>query len=143
MRQYSAIAALTAALLVSACGGGSDTGGTVAVDNSNARGTLQYNPPLQVTSMSASAFQANLGSTATGAGLLTLAGTPTCGISYYYLQYGTVGGAGETTNATGVMMVPTGTAPACVGPHPIVLYAHGTTTDWRSHCSISKLYLGK
>src|SRR6185437_12917132 len=31
--------------------------------------------------------------------------------------------------ASGALMVPTGSAAPCTGPRPIVLYAHGTTTD--------------
>jgi len=50
-------------------------------------------------------------------------------VSFRYFEYGTVGGAGEATNASGALMVPSGTAAGCSGPHPIVLYAHGTTTD--------------
>ena len=38
-------------------------------------------------------------------------------------------GANEATNASGAVMVPTGSDPACTGARPIVLYAHGTTTD--------------
>jgi poly(3-hydroxybutyrate) depolymerase len=40
--------------------------------------------------------------------------------------YATAGGEGEATDASGALMVPTGTAPQCTGPRPIVLYAHGT-----------------
>lgn len=119
--------ALTA--LLAACGGGSDTGGSSSVDNSGGRGALQYNPPLRVASLSASAFTAQLNSSTSGQQLLAIAGTPKCGVSFHYIQYGTVGGAGESTSATGALMVPTGTDPSCNGARPVVLYAHGTSTD--------------
>jgi len=129
MRHFIGLAPIVAALLLAGCGGGgSDTGGSTTTDNSGSRGSLQYNPPLRVTGLSASDFQTQLSASATGKGLLAVAGTPKCGVNFHYLQYGTVGGAGEATNGTGALMVPTGTDAACTGARPIVLYAHGTTT---------------
>lgn len=114
------------AALVAACGSGTQTS-TVAT--STARGTLDVNPPLRIGSVSAAAFTASFGASATGAALLPLLGTPVCGVDFYYLKFWTVGGAGETTLSSGALMVPTGPAPTCSGPRPIVLYAHGTSTD--------------
>jgi hypothetical protein len=116
----------TSALLV-ACGGGTDEVGTTT-DNSGDRGSLQLNPPLRVTTLSSADFLASLNSNATGRGLLAVAGPPKCGVDFNYLQYGTVGAANEKTTATGALMVPVGSDPACTGARPIVLYAHGTTT---------------
>lgn len=90
-------------------------------------GALVYSSPLRVASLSASDFAAQLGATASGAQLLQIAGTPACGIDVHYLQYGTLGGAGEATTASGALMIPTGSSPQCSGPRPIVVYAHGTT----------------
>jgi hypothetical protein len=121
-------AALAAAGLLAACGGGgSDPGGVTVTDTSGDPGSLVYNPPLQVTALTAEQFADRLkaGGT-TGQTLLEVAGAPTCGVSFRYIEYGTVGGAGERTNATGALMVPTGGA-GCTGPRPIVLYAHGTS----------------
>jgi hypothetical protein len=50
-------------------------------------------------------------------------------VDFYYLRFWTLGGKGEATESSGALMVPTGAAPACSGPRPIVLYAHGTNTD--------------
>ena len=50
-------------------------------------------------------------------------------MDFYYLKFWTVGGAGEQTESSGALMVPTGAAPACSGPRPIVEYAHGTETN--------------
>ncbi len=45
------------------------------------------------------------------------------------MHYWTVGGTGEAEKVSGALMVPTGAAPQCSGPRPIVLYAHGTQVD--------------
>jgi hypothetical protein len=50
-------------------------------------------------------------------------------VDVHQIQYNTVGGAGEATTASGALMVPSGGAASCQGPRPILLYAHGTTTD--------------
>lgn len=110
-----AITALTAALVLAGCGGGS-----TSPDNT-ARGTLQSTPTLKA-SLTAAAFKTSLQSS----GLLPVTGDPTCGVDVQYLQYATVGGAGEKTTASGALMTPTGTDPKCTGARPIVLYAHGT-----------------
>lgn len=103
---------LLAALLLTACGGG----------DTKVSSTI-------TASVTASQLAASLGQTASGQQLLLLTGTPTCGVDAHYLSYGTKGGAGESTNATGALMIPTGTGPGCTGARPIVLYSHGTSTD--------------
>ena len=65
----------------------------------------------------------------TVAGTGTAAGTEPCQVRLHKMEYDTVGGAGEATNSTGVVMVPYGTDAACTGPRPVVLYAHGTNID--------------
>ena len=60
---------------------------------------------------------------------MQLTGTPACGVDFYYLKFWTVDGAGDATLSTGALMVPTGAAPTCSGPRPIVLYAHATQTN--------------
>lgn len=120
-------AALGAAFLVAACGGGG--GGPLGTQNASpGRGELMQNPPPRITSLSATDLKNSLSASASGQGLLQVAGNPTCGVDVQYIQYGTVGGAGEATTASGALMVPTGTAANCTGPRPILLYAHGTTT---------------
>jgi hypothetical protein len=116
-------ATLGAALLVAACGGGD--GGPLGTQNATpTRGALMQSPPPRITSMTAADFTALL--TAKSASLLQLAGTPVCGVDVQYIKYGTVGGAGESTDASGVLMVPTGSNAKCTGARPIVVYAHGT-----------------
>ncbi len=121
----SLILSLAAALLC-ACGSSS---GTAAVATSRAHGTLAVNPPFRIASLNAATFQAELAGTSSGAQLLQITGNPSCGVDFYYVEFWTLGGAGETTESSGALMVPTGAAPVCSGPRPIVLYAHGTNTN--------------
>ena len=121
-----------AVLAVAGCGGGS-TG--PKIDNSMARGTLMADPPILVpipqvngpaaTSLDPALFAASL--EAAQPGVTQVTGTPKCAITTYYMKYATVGGAGEATDATGAIMVPSGSAAGCSGPHPVLLYAHSTT----------------
>ncbi|MGB6309166.1 MAG: hypothetical protein WBF89_15380 [Steroidobacteraceae bacterium] len=117
---------LGAALLCGCAGSSSPTATTAS---STEHGTLAVDPPFRIASLTAATFQAELTASTSGAQLLEIAGTPSCGVDFYYIKFWTVGGAGETTESSGAMMVPTGAAPACSGPRPIVLYAHGTNTD--------------
>ncbi len=135
MRQHSVMLTLISAAVLSACGGSGTPG--PAVDNSMARGTLVANPPnlvpipqangTAVTKLDPVVFKGML--EAAKPGFTQLTGVPKCEISTYYMKYITVGGANEPTNATGAIMVPSGSDPACTGPRPVLLYAHGTTTD--------------
>jgi hypothetical protein len=121
-------AILLAAALLAACGGSSSSP-TATVIVSTTPGTLSVNPPFRIASLDAAALQAALGATAAGAQLLLLTGNPVCGVDFYYLKFMTVGGAGEMTQSSGALMVPTGAAPTCSGPLPMVEYAHGTWTN--------------
>ena len=118
-------AALTAGFL-SSCG---ESSGTSAVATSTAHGTLAVNPPFRIASLNAAAFQASLSANTTGAQLLAIAGNPVCGVDFYHVEFWTLGGAGETTESSGALLVPTGSTASCAGPRPILLYAHGTNPD--------------
>ena len=52
-----------------------------------------------------------------------------CGVTIEKVSYDTKGAADEDTNATAALMLPTGDAAECKGDRPVLLYAHGTTTD--------------
>ena len=127
-RFRSALGAMAAAMLVAACGGSNSES---AMENpSTSHGTLVENPPLRIASLDATTFKTQLASTGpSGQQLLLLTGDPSCGVDFYYIKFYTLGGAGEVTMSSGALMVPTGAAPACSGPRPIVLYAHGTNTN--------------
>jgi alpha/beta superfamily hydrolase len=117
-------------LTLSACGG-SDSGGTSGMAQDPARGTLLNSPQL-ASSFSAAELLARLGGASSGdylPQLLQLVGSPVCDIAVYHIEYQTVGGAGESTTASGALMVPSGAHGGCSGARPIVLYAHATATD--------------
>ena len=107
------------------CGSNSQT---ATVATSTQAGTLAVTPPLRVASLTASAFAAQLGANTSGQQLLQLAGTPACGVDFYYLKYWTTAPNGQPTEVSGALMVPTGASSQCSGARPIVLYAHGTTS---------------
>jgi Prolyl oligopeptidase family len=125
MYRYCLFPGLALATALLAGCGGSDSP-TAVPAASTAHGTLAISPPLRVASVDAATFQAQLGATPTGAQLLEVAGAPACGVDFYYIRFWTVGALGEATESSGALMVPTGAAPACSGPRPIVLYGHGT-----------------
>jgi hypothetical protein len=91
----------------------------------NARGQLlDHRVTLR---LGAGAFAKLLASNAGGQQLAQIAGAPTCGIEIVTFRYRTIGGAGEPTNASGALMIPTGRSATCSGPRPLMIYAHGTT----------------
>ncbi len=125
----SRIVTLGIALVCSALGGCGSDSPSATLNSGTDRGTLTYDPPFRIASLDAATFAAQLKASSSGQQLLALAGTPTCGVDFYHVEYYTVGGAGETTTASAALMVPTGAAPGCSGARPIVLYAHGTNTN--------------
>lgn len=60
-------------------------------------------------------------------GTLAVAGQPQCGVSVYRVHYNTIGGAGEATDASAAVFVPSGDGSSCSASRPVVLYAHGTS----------------
>src|SRR5438876_777975 len=129
LRLVTSLCSLGIAVSVMGLAGcGSDTDSVMA-GTSTDRGSLVYNPPLRVASLTAADFGAQLAAQAAGQSLLAVAGQPACGVDIYHIEYNTVGGAGEKTTSSAALMVPTGAAAGCSGPRPIVLYAHGTQTD--------------
>src|SRR5262245_4118383 len=118
------------ALLVAACGGGHDDNmPTPAPAMPPARGSLIQSPPARTASLTPDAIAAALTNQPGADLLLDLIVAPKCGIDIHQLQYNTVDPAGSATTASGAMMIPTGSDPACQGPRPIVLYAHGTAAQ--------------
>ncbi|MDB5744157.1 MAG: hypothetical protein JWR68_2472 [Polaromonas sp.] len=126
MKTLHLLSVVASAALLAACGGSDAPPNLGFVNNTPARGALIQNPPPRTAFFTAADFAAKLGASATGRNLLAIAGTPKCGVDVQYIQYGTVGGAGEATDASGALMTPSG-GPGCSGSRPIVLYAHGTT----------------
>ncbi|MEC5214667.1 acetyl esterase/lipase [Polaromonas sp. CG_9.5] len=127
MKTLYLLSTVAAASLLVACGGGDSATNLGTVDTSPVRGALIQNPPPRTAFFTASDFTAKLNASDNGRNLLAIAGKPKCGVDVQYIKYGTVGGAGEPTDASGALMTPSG-GPGCTGSRPIVLYAHGTTT---------------
>src|SRR5580698_6835520 len=119
--------ALIAALALAACGGGGGASGSNP-SAPPARGTLLQTPPELLSTFTISALLTEL-ELPINQLLLSVSSAPLCDIVFYHIQYATVGGAGEATTASAVLMIPSGLGANCSGERPIVLYAHGTTTD--------------
>jgi len=94
-----------------------------------ARGQLLETPPTRIGSFGPSDLLARLGGNDLGELLADTLLTPKCTVDVHQLKYETVGAAAnQMASASGALMIPTGTDPACQGARPILLYAHGTTT---------------
>lgn len=109
-------------------GCGSGSGAPPGPTGTPARGSLLEVPPHLVSTIPAELLLTEL-SAQSGQQLLTLGGIPVCDIAVYHIEYATVGGRNEPTSASSALMVPAGVDPRCRGARPILLYAHGTTTD--------------
>jgi poly(3-hydroxybutyrate) depolymerase len=124
--RFTAAAAL---VLMVGCSNHGNSGSSGSSSNSTPQpGALLQSPPQQVASFGTADLLAMLGGTTTGKLLLQFSYTPTCSITVYHLEYHTVDPAGNVTPASGALMVPSGSS-SCEGGRPIVVYAHGTSTD--------------
>jgi dienelactone hydrolase len=122
------ILALAAMALLVACGKGDDNASTTSSETTPTRGQLVATPTMS-GSYSASDILSMLTTDPLGKELLQLTFSPTCTVNVYHMEYYTVGGAGESTTASGALMVPTGSGSSCQGARPVVMYAHGTNTS--------------
>src|SRR5712671_1152151 len=120
---------LLASAALIACHGSSDSTDTTPMPAPIQRGDVVNGPPMLVGTYTPSDLLAVLGGNQLGQFLLQLAYTPVCNITVYHMEYETVDPAGNLTVASGALMVPGGSDSRCTGGRPIVLYAHGTTTD--------------
>lgn len=105
-------AVATAALLAS-CGGGGDNGSAGPVT-----GFLKE-PAATLATVTAAQIDASTAAS----GLQALAGKAKCDVKLISLNYATLGPKSEFTNASGVLLVPTGT---CTAEAPLIAYAKGT-----------------
>lgn len=110
--RLTALAFATTSFLV-ACGGG---------DNEDAvqRGSL-VEAPATVTTLTA----AQIDTSTASSGLQGLSGKAICDVKVVALNYNTIGAKAEATNASAVMLVPSGSA-ACTASSALVAYAKGT-----------------
>jgi poly(3-hydroxybutyrate) depolymerase len=93
------------------------------------RGDLLESPPVLLKTYTPAELIDLAGQNDIGKTLIDLAFAPKCSVSVHQLKYQTVGARAEGASASGALMVPSGTDAACQGARPIVLYAHGTSTD--------------
>ncbi|MFT3804857.1 MAG: alpha/beta fold hydrolase [Burkholderiaceae bacterium] len=126
--------ALGGALLVSlsllaGCGSGSDgdqapsdSGVPPPVQTGSQRGDLLAQPILRHA-----LSRHDIDGLSEDEALRAVTGDADCAVSVHEIDYQTVGGRGEPTNATAAVMVPSGEG--CDGPRPVVLYARGTSSD--------------
>lgn len=112
--------------LVTACG---SQGGSSPPPLNPARGQLIDSPPTRTASVDAASLLILLGTSNLGKYLLDQTYTPRCDLDVYRIEYRTVDPAGNLTPASGTLMVPRGADPVCTGSRPLLLYAHGTSTD--------------
>ncbi len=109
---WSAVATAT---LLAGCGGGNDSSsGYVQV----LTGRLKETPNTLATLTAA-----QIDDSTKTSGLQALTGKALCDVKVVALNYNTVGPANEDTNASGVLLVPTG---ACNGEAALIAYAKGT-----------------
>ena len=122
--------ALSASLLLTACGSDSDNNNSGSKikdskDDTASAIKLLADPVTKQTFTATELAQA-----IEAAGLsAAVPKTPICGVTVEYINHSATGLKGEETNATGAVMIPTGEDANCQGERPISLYAHGTTTD--------------
>ena len=148
MSRLTCTAALLATLCLTACGGDNKNSGTAGgmgptptptptpaptptptPSPTPQRGDLLENPPAAIASYAPQDLVNVAGQNNVGKAVLNLVTAPKCSVLVHQLKYQTVGATGEAASASGALMLPGGTDAACQGPHPIVLYAHGTNTD--------------
>ena len=92
-------------------------------------GTLIESPPPRLVSFAAADLINAVNVNSVGQQILDLIVDPECGVDVHQIRYNTLDPAQEATTASGALMVPTGTNPACQGPRPIIVYAHGTAAE--------------
>jgi pimeloyl-ACP methyl ester carboxylesterase len=125
------LSAVALATLLAACGGGGDESANASdpTPATPTRGSLLAGSPSKRASFSAAQLVAMVAIDDANPVAAALSLAPKCSIDVYDLKYGTVGAKAEAVTASGALMIPSGSDPACTGPRPILLYAHGTTTD--------------
>jgi predicted esterase len=125
--------------LLAACSGGTTAGGTpTGVVNPDpvpvaARGSLVGQAASVAVNVGGASLPTLTPTVLAGfleaaqQGTLAVAGQPQCSVSVYRVHYNTVGGAGEATDGSAAIFVPTGGGNSCSSSRPVVLYAHGTS----------------
>lgn len=129
VRPLKLLPLLAAAGVLAGCNSSSGGSPSSAAPPPPQPGQLLQSPPEKTGSYSVADLLSLLSANSDASQLLKLAFTPLCSVDVYHLEYETVGGKGEATTASGALMVPRGPASPCVGARPVLVYAHGTSTD--------------
>ncbi|MDB5733140.1 MAG: esterase [Variovorax sp.] len=116
-RMHFLMSAVATATLLVACGGGNDRP-FIGFPPVATTGQLQETPTT-VATLSAAQIDASTQSS----GLQAVSGKAKCDVKVVALNYSTRGPKDEATNASGVLLMPTG---ACTASAPLVAYAKGT-----------------
>ncbi|MBU1444472.1 MAG: lipase family protein [Gammaproteobacteria bacterium] len=133
MKRFNHIlGAVATACLLAACGGGGDGGGSnfvgVLPGGGTGTGTGQPAPSTGALKQPAVVLTtlttAQIDAATASSGLQAISGKAKCDVSVVALDYTTLGPKGENTNASGVLLVPSGAA--CTAAAPLVAYAKGT-----------------
>lgn len=95
---------ISAAALLTACGGSDPVNGSL------------IDAPATLATLTKAQLDAS--------GLIALSGPAKCDVKLVSLNYVTPGAKGESSNASGVLLIPTGSG--CTTPAPLVAYAKGT-----------------
>ncbi len=112
MKLFRLTCVASAAAVLAACGG----------SDGPDRGEL-LDPATIVATLTA----AQINAATAQSGLQAVSGPAKCDVKVVALNYATIGAKGEDgANASGVMLVPAGSDPACSGAAPLVAYARGT-----------------
>jgi pimeloyl-ACP methyl ester carboxylesterase len=132
-RRHKMALVVSLAALAAGCGGGGSSTPPptqavqepvkVALPESTARGAL-IGSAGQPTEFS----PAQIDAAGKDKGFATLTKPAKCAVTHRVIEYNTIGGKGEPTNATAGLFIPTGSNPECQGPRPLLMWAHGTST---------------
>lgn len=110
MKRFHQATAVAAACLLAACGGGDD--------HDTGTGALRSTPETLTT-----LTRAQIDAATAASGLQALSGKARCDVKVVAIDYTTRGPKSENTNASGVLLQPTG---SCTTAAPLVAYAKGT-----------------
>ena len=113
IQRHLQLTVVASAVLLAACGGSEDAGSN--------RGAL-LDTPIVLATLTAAQIDASTAAS----GLQGISGKAVCDVKVVSLNYLTPGVKNDTTNASGVLLIPVGTAPACIAPSALVAYAKGT-----------------
>ena len=126
--------ALTAAAVVAACGGsGSDSssGGSSSppppASSGPQRGDLLGTPSQKSSMTGAGLVSVLAGGDPFAQAMANVIESPKCSVNTYVVTYESIGPKFEAIQDTAALLLPSGTDPACTGPRPVLLYAHGTS----------------